>query len=478
MTDPMALDLGLGPAPTAPEPPQPTSRTPSGNQRLIQLALMGLAGGLGPGAGTGILQGMAGAMQRRRQDAAQQDAFAQQQYARQQQEYAAQLRAFEAEQAARQKLVFDATEGVRKVAATAQSKEEYDRAVETFSGLLQSAGVRLSPNWFRQNVRYTAPSAKDVAAKALDAFMKNPLNKSVVDNPDKLQGAFLTFDRDGDGVPERVPFFEAAELAQMPVAKDASGKLLAMPKGTTPEVKANADGILQSLIEQDRAEGKPDTPQRRVELQKQAIRLAKQAGDTTPNAPAAGAADGTTLPPRVQQRVDAKGKEFNAQPVVKRVQLMAEAVTFADGLDINTTNPADDQALIYAFAKAMDPESVVREGEYATVQKYAQSWAQTYGFNMARIFSNLPFLTPQARANMKATIRAKYQSAIPMYRNVRKNYEAQVDGILGKPGAGKDWLVDYEAAFPQSATPPAGGGAAPTGAPTYQEYLSRRGQAR
>ena len=283
MIDPMGLDLGLGPAPTAPEPPQPASRTPSGNQRLVQLALMGLAGGLGPGAGTGILQGMTAAMQRRRQDAAQQDAFAQQQYARQQQEYAAQLRAFEAEQAARQKLVFDAAEGVRKVAATAQSKEEYDRAVETFSGLLQSAGVRLSPNWFRQNVRYTAPSAKDVAAKALDAFMKNPLNKSVVDNPDKLSGAFLTFDRDGDGVPEQVPFFEAAELAQMPVAKDASGKLLAMPKGTTPETKANADGILQSLIEQDRAEGKPDTPQRRVELQKQAIRLAKQAGDTTPN---------------------------------------------------------------------------------------------------------------------------------------------------------------------------------------------------
>jgi hypothetical protein len=29
--------------------------------------------------------------------------------------------------------------------------------------------------------------------------------------------------------------------------------------------------------------------------------------------------------------------------------------------------------MVYAFAKIMDPESVVREGEYETVKKYSQS---------------------------------------------------------------------------------------------------------
>ena len=147
----------------------------------------------------------------------------------------------------------------------------------------------------------------------------------------------------------------------------------------------------------------------------------------------------------MQARIDAKGKEFNGQPIVKRIQTMAEAVSFANAFDPKTTNPADDQALIYAFAKAMDPDSVVREGEYNTVQKYAQSWADTFGFDAKRIFSNTAFLTPQARANMKSTIGAKYQSALPQYRNVRKNYVAQMDRLTG--GKGEDWLVDYEGGF-------------------------------
>lgn len=442
MIDPMGLDLGLGPAPTAPEPPQPASRTPSGNQRLVQLALMGLAGGLGPGAGTGILQGMAAAMQRRRQDAAQQDAFNQQQYARQQQEYAAQLRAFEAEQAARQKLVFDAAEGVRKVAATAQSKEEYDRAVETFSGLLQSAGVRLSPNWFRQNVRYTAPSAKDVAAKALDAFMKNPLNKSVVDNPDKLQGAFLTFDRDGDGVPEQVPFFEAAELAQMPVAKDASGKLLAMPKGTTPEVKANADGILQSLIEQDRAEGKPDTPQRRVELQKQAIRLAKQAGDTTPNNGGSGAGR------RNDPRVDRLGQRFGNEPIVKDFNIIATKASSLRQILSGAQSGPGDIAVVYEFMKALDPTSVVRETEYATAAQSGNIFTGAFAkFN--GLFSPAGgFLSPEVKREFMRLVNTKLAAQRRAYDNLASEYGRQIDRVTGEPGTGMDYLIDYGKAFP------------------------------
>jgi hypothetical protein len=160
------------------------------------------------------------------------------------------------------------------------------------------------------------------------------------------------------------------------------------------------------------------------------------------------------LPVATQRRVDIKARAFDSQPIVKKIQTMAEAVTFADGLDPKTTNPADDQALIYSFAKAMDPESVVREGEYATVQKYAQSWAERFGFDVARIFSNTTFLTPEARANMKATIRARYQAARPQYDNVRQSYVTQINRIT-KQADGNDYLVDYGAAFPEagSATP-------------------------
>ncbi|HYE85189.1 MAG TPA: hypothetical protein VEA16_02450, partial [Vicinamibacterales bacterium] len=135
------------------------------------------------------------------------------------------------------------------------------------------------------------------------------------------------------------------------------------------------------------------------------------------------------LPPTVQRRVDMKTRAFDSQPVVKKIQTMAEAVAFAENLNVNTANPADDQALIYAYAKAMDPDSVVREGEYATVQKYAQSWAERFGFDVARMFSNTTFLTPQARANMKATIRTKFASAKPQYENIRRQYVKQINQI-------------------------------------------------
>jgi hypothetical protein len=153
------------------------------------------------------------------------------------------------------------------------------------------------------------------------------------------------------------------------------------------------------------------------------------------------------FPPAVQRRIDAKVRGFEANPVVKKTATMAEAVSFADALDPNTQNPSDDQALIYAFAKVMDPESVVREGEYATVQKYAQSWAESFGFDVKRIFSNSPFLTPRARQNMKATIRQKYASVRGQFENIRREYGRQIERITGQPG-GLDELPDFGAAYP------------------------------
>lgn len=182
------------------------------------------------------------------------------------------------------------------------------------------------------------------------------------------------------------------------------------------------------------------------------------------------AKNSTGLPPNVARRVDAKAKGWDALPIVKTTQKMAEAVSFANSLDINTKNPADDQALIYAFAKAMDPDSVVREGEYATVQKYGQSWAEAFGFNAARIFSNTPFLTPQARANMKRTILSKYAAGRAQYDNVRRSYGSQINRITGQAD-GEEYLTDYAGGFPDSGATPQ---AAPDARTSAQDKLRQR----
>lgn len=158
---------------------------------------------------------------------------------------------------------------------------------------------------------------------------------------------------------------------------------------------------------------------------------------------------GTGLSPPAERQVLQQASQFDSLPVVKNTQVMSEAVDFARSIDPNTKNPADDQALIYAFAKAMDPNSVVREGEYATVQKYAQSWAQTYKFNVERIGSNVAFLAPEARANMKATILSRFAAAQRQYEPVRKSFADRINKITGGTD-GESYLTDYGASFPSS----------------------------
>ena len=153
------------------------------------------------------------------------------------------------------------------------------------------------------------------------------------------------------------------------------------------------------------------------------------------------------LPPRVATRVDSKVRAFDANPLVKRIVTQAEAVQFIRLLDINTENPADDQGLIYAYAKAMDPESVVREGEYATVMKYAQSWAKSFEFDAKRMFSETPFLTPTARQNMRDTITKKFKAGQQQYQTLRKEYARQLNTIVGNENGG-DYLTDYSSGFP------------------------------
>jgi hypothetical protein len=197
----------------------------------------------------------------------------------------------------------------------------------------------------------------------------------------------------------------------------------------------------------------PSTPAERKAQIERDRKAYMQADDRAPRVTVNTGQEGA-FPPAVQRRIDAKVRGFEANPVVKKTATMAEAVSFADALDPNTTNPSDDQALIYAFAKVMDPESVVREGEYATVQKYAQSWSESFGFDVKRIFSNSPFLTPQARANMKATIRQKYASVRGQFDNIRNEYGRQIERITRQPG-GVDELPDFGAAYPALRQPAA-----------------------
>lgn len=133
---------------------------------------------------------------------------------------------------------------------------------------------------------------------------------------------------------------------------------------------------------------------------------------------------------------------FKTEPQVQNFATVQDGYNFSSSIDDNTKNPADDQALIYALAKALDPNSVVREGEYATAQKYAQSWVNAYGKGITQAIAGTGFLSLAARQNIKKTIETKYNSTKRTYDNLEKQYINSISSLTGR-NDGSQFLKDY-----------------------------------
>lgn len=133
--------------------------------------------------------------------------------------------------------------------------------------------------------------------------------------------------------------------------------------------------------------------------------------------------------------------------IVKRYNWVADAANFSTKINPNSKNPADHQAIIYQFAKAMDPESVVREGEYNTVKRYSQSMMDALGLDIYRIYMNKGLLTPRAIKLMQQTIKDRYNSTKLEYKNFRSEMGRMLDDMSGEPG-NEETLPDFSKAYP------------------------------
>ena len=138
-------------------------------------------------------------------------------------------------------------------------------------------------------------------------------------------------------------------------------------------------------------------------------------------------------------------KGFTGDQFVREFRKIGEAVNFVNSIG-DRNNPNDDSALIYAFAKAMDPDSAVREQEGETIRKNSQSWFEKFGFDAQRVFERTAFLTPEARADIRATIHAAFQSRRQGYESLRNEYSKQIELATRLPDAGQ-YLIDYAAGY-------------------------------
>lgn len=268
-----ALDLGVNggppPRPTMPTPPGLASRDPKQDlMRIITLGLMLGAGprsGIGSGAGQGFLHAQAA------------------QQAEQDRQFALKERDAEKQRALgdqKDKQLQAQLMTVSKRVEQIKTKAQYDQEITGYANLLRQAHPWMTANWLRQAVPFVAPDAAKFAKTAVEGFLKNPANQTLISqHPDQLSQVMLMIDRDGDGHLEQVPLLKAAQIAGIPFGVDANGTLITYPKGTTADSKASADGIFEDLLAQAKAEGKdPNSPRLRMSLREQAIKQAKDAG--------------------------------------------------------------------------------------------------------------------------------------------------------------------------------------------------------
>jgi len=163
----------------------------------------------------------------------------------------------------------------------------------------------------------------------------------------------------------------------------------------------------------------------------------------------------SNLSPATKTRVDKYVLDFENQPEVKDYSIIKSQLEWAREYAKESGSNTDDQALIYTFAKVMDPGSVVRESEYGTVQEYSQDLLGRYAGKISRIYSTDWFLTQDAKDKMLKTLETKLKASERVMKNIRNATAKQLNQITGKDN-GADYLKDFVWADTTQPTPQAG----------------------
>jgi hypothetical protein len=145
-------------------------------------------------------------------------------------------------------------------------------------------------------------------------------------------------------------------------------------------------------------------------------------------------------------------KEFDQLPEVKNYkQALPAYKAIEDAATRNTT--ASDINIVYGLAKLYDPNSVVREGEYATVANSPNIPEKLKG--QIQYITGGGRLTPETKKQIIAEARGRMRSFEDEYSNTRKGYEdiaarSNADPTLVFPGKFQS-AIKQDAAKPTNA---------------------------
>ena len=220
---------------------------------------------------------------------------------------------------------------------------------------------------------------------------------------------------------------------------------LGLPQGGLLNAATQARTLRQQELDKDKTFGTIDLGNR-VAITDNKGNIIRY--ETKGVSPGTGGGILSTLPISVQTKLIGMAESFGSTDIVKKYNATVDGINLVNNINATSQNPSDHQTIVYAFAKSLDPESVVREGEYETIKKYSQSTLSKYGKEITNALNGTGFLSQEAIQNIKTTMNNNYNSRKPAYDNLRSEKSRVIDSIAGQSVSG-ELLIDYSGGVSQ-----------------------------
>lgn len=149
----------------------------------------------------------------------------------------------------------------------------------------------------------------------------------------------------------------------------------------------------------------------------------------------------------VQKRVDSYSDDYSKNANVVSAFKFAPLLRQYDTVKVSDLSSSQRQGIISDYAKALDPDSVVREWEYATVAKYSSSFGEKTLSEINQFLSGNGTLSDAAAQKVIDAIKSRGKNYVEQEKNVRNQYIEKINRATGY----KDW--DMQLVYPDYSTP-------------------------
>lgn len=179
----------------------------------------------------------------------------------------------------------------------------------------------------------------------------------------------------------------------------------------------------------------PNLDQSKTRAEYEAYTLATQSNKPVSNTVSA---FGRRKDDKYSAQVDKLRDDYSANPVVKDYLTQRSGYQQSQIIDPETADPQEDIALIFSFMKVLDPNSVVREGEFDTAKKYT-STLDGLGVKLDQVMKG-SLLSVTQRKNIRDAIEKRFGLSRKNYDQVVSEFSRQAQSKKVDP---EDFIIDY-----------------------------------